>query len=157
MLSRLPYFILAFVFSFALTGCDISGGNAAARQAMVAGIAQEPKDAYFVGRRYYKLDYKFWGYVRRSGEPWSAAKLVLLNENQKLAPDRAKGEIGSDKNVEYKLIGDYSGETVYEPASNAFYPEFVLKGYEVLSTDPGPIYREPGALDPARRVIPQPY
>ena len=33
------------------------------------------------------------------------------------------------------------GDTVYEPASNGFYPEFVLKGYELISTNPTPIFK----------------
>jgi hypothetical protein len=30
---------------------------------------------------------------------------------------------------------------VYEPASNGIYPEFVLKGYELISTTPPPIFK----------------
>ena len=124
---------------------------------MVQSINQEPKGAYFVGRRYFKKDYKFWGFIRPSGSPWSSAKLVMMNEHTKLAPDRAKGEIGSDNDYEYKLIGDFTGDMVYEPASNGFYPEFRLRGYELLSTSPARIYREQGALNPERRIIPKPY
>ena len=151
----------AVIFTLAMAGCESldggDGGSAAARQAMVAGIAAEPKGAYYVARRYYKVDYKFWGFVRKSGSPWSTAKLVLLNESTRIAPDRAAGKLGSDNNYEYKLTGDFSGEMVYEPASNGFYPEFVLKGYELLSTSPGRIFREPSATDPTRRIIAKPY
>jgi hypothetical protein len=94
--------------------------------------------------------------VRRPNQPWSTAKLVMMNEQQKLAPDREQGHIGSDNGYEYKLTGDFSGQTVYEPASNGMYPEFVLKNYEVLSVAPPSIYNSPGALDPARRVIVHP-
>ena len=128
-----------------------------ARAAMLEEIKAEPPGAYFVGRRYYKTEYKFWGFVRESGQPWSTAKLVMLNENQKLAPDRSGGKLGSDNNLEYKLHGHFSGDTVYEPASNGLYPEFVLKGYELRSTAPAPIYREAGATDPERRIIARPY
>ena len=48
----------------------------------------------------------------------------MLNEKQKLAPDRAANSFGSDNNYEYKLYGQFSGDTVYEPASNGMYPEF---------------------------------
>src|SRR5215211_6100002 len=105
----------------------------ASRATMTSAIAQEPRGAYFVGRRYYKKDYKFWGYVRESGAPWSTARLVMLNENTKLAPDRAGGALGTDNNYEYKLLGEFTGQTVYEPASNGFYPEFRLRGAELLS------------------------
>ncbi|HEX8490504.1 MAG TPA: hypothetical protein VF626_05765, partial [Chthoniobacterales bacterium] len=39
------------------------------------------------------------------------------------------------------IYGTFSGETVYEPASNGFYPEFILKKYELISTNPPPIFR----------------
>lgn len=145
-----------------LTACQTTGGggggsSSAARKAMVDAIAKEAQGDYFVGRRYYKTDYKFWGYLRQPGQPWSTAKLVMMNENSKLAPDRAGGRIGSDNNYEYKVFGSYTGDTVYEPASNSFYPEFALKGTELLTTTPGPIYRDSGATNPDRRVIPKPY
>ena len=108
---------------------------------MAQRIAAEPTGDYFIGRRYYKPDYKFWGYVRKPGQPWSTAELVMLNEKQKLAPDRERLEFGSDNNYEYKLYGYFSGDKVYEPASNGIYPEFVLKGYELISTNPPPIFR----------------
>jgi hypothetical protein len=156
-ISRLLIPLLAAV---AFGGCASSGGSSfggVARTAMTQAIAQEPKGTYFVGRRYFKKDYKFWGYIRPSGSPWTTAKLVMMNEQTKLAPDRERGEIGSDNNDEYKLFGDFTGQTVYEPASNGFYPEFRLRGYELLSTDPAPIYREQGATNPERRIIAKPY
>src|SRR4029453_6059738 len=104
-------------------------------------IAAEPAGDYFMGRRYYKSDYKFWGSTRRPGHPWSTAELVMLNEKQKLAPDRERVDIGSDNNYEYKLYGYFSGDKVYEPASNGIYPEFVLKGYELISVNPPPIFK----------------
>ena len=131
--------------------------TAKARGAMREEIKAEPVGAYFVGRRYYKTEYKFWGFVRQSGRPWSEAKLVMMNENQKLAPDRSSTKLGTDNNFEYKLSGNFSGETVYEPASNGMYPEFVLKGYELRTATPAPIYREAGATDPERRIIARPY
>ncbi len=154
--------VFPMLFTAFFAGCETTGGrgggvNAAARAQMLAAIAQEPKGAYFVGRRYFKTDYKFWGYVRRSGEPWSAAKLVMLNENTKLAPDREGTKLGTDNDYEYRLTGHFSGDTVYEPASNGFYPEFVLKGAEVLTKTPAPIYREAAATNPARRIIARTY
>jgi hypothetical protein len=124
---------------------------------MIAAIAQEPEGDYFIGRRYYKLEYKFWGWVRKPRQPWTTAKLVMLNEHAKLAPDRAGGKLGTDNNHEYKLLGSFSGETVYEPASNGFYPEFLLKGYELISATPPNIFKSSQAIDPKKRVIQQPY
>ncbi len=46
-------------------------------------------------RRYYKKDYRFWGYVREPGKPWTASRLVMLNEQRLHAPDREAWKIGS--------------------------------------------------------------
>ncbi len=142
-----------------LGGCaaNITAQQDAARAAMNDAIKAEPPGDYYVGRRYYKVDYKFWGFVRQPGQPWSTAKLVMMNEQQKLAPDRQAGILGSDHGYEYKLYGHYSGDTVYEPASNAFYPEFVLTGYELITTTPPPILVIPGSNDPTRRIIEMPH
>jgi hypothetical protein len=139
---------LAFTVSAAglatllFTGCQTEPREIQrARVDMAQRIAAEPTGDYYIGRRYFKPDFKFWGYVRRPGQPWSTAQLVMLNEKQKLAPDRAEWKIGSDNNYEYKLYGNFSGEKVYEPASNRIYPEFVLNNYELISTNPPPIFK----------------
>src|SRR5436309_874 len=125
-----------------LGSCEtVPQGIQQARIEMAQRIATEQPGDYYIGRRYYKPDFKFWGYVRRPGQSWSTAQLVMLNEKQKLAPDRERVEIGSDNNYEYKLDGYFSGDKVYEPASNTIYPEFVLKGYELISTNPPPIFK----------------
>ena len=145
----------------ALSGCATfseSQSVATARAAMVAEIQTEPQGDYYIGRRYYKIDYKFWGYIRKPGQPWTTAQLVMLNENQKLAPDREGGTLGIDNGYEYKLLGSFSGATIYEPASNGFYPEFVLKGYTLRNANPAQIFKPQGpALDPSSRVIVSPY
>ena len=124
------------------TGCEtVPEGIQQAKIAMAQHIAAEAPGDYFIGRRYFKPDFKFWGYVRRPGQPWSTAQLVMLNEKQKLAPDRERLSFGSDNNYEYKLYGHFSGDKVYEPASNGVYPEFVLKGYEEISTNPPQIFK----------------
>jgi hypothetical protein len=164
-LSRLPAPLLrraAAAFALAATlfagGCATTSDTASPeRRAMIAAIAQEPAGDYYIGRRYYKEAYKFWGYVRKPGQPWTSARLVMLNEQAKLAPDRAMGTLGSDHGYEYKLYGRFSGEEVYEPASNGRYPEFVLSGYELRTVSPAPIFRSAAYNNPARRVIAQPY
>ena len=124
-----------------LTGCDSpeESGRQAARLAQRQAILGETPGNYYIGRRYYNSNYKFWGYVRRPGEPWKEAKLVVLDENQKLAPDREINQFGVDDNVEYRLTGHYDG-TVYEPASNHVYPVFVLTGYEIRDRNPPSIF-----------------
>lgn len=157
-MSRRSFALLAcFLTVLSISGCATADPNALSRATMLSQIAGEPAGDYFIGRRYYKVDYKFWGYVRKPGQSWSTARMVMLNEHTKIAPDRELGKIGSDNGYEYKLLGSFSGDTVYEPASNGFYPEFVLKGYELLTVNPAPIFKTQGALDPKRRIIAKPY
>jgi hypothetical protein len=126
-----------------LAGCETTEmrGIQQAKIQVEQRIAAEPPGDYYIGRRYFKRDYKFWGYVKRPGQPWSSAQLVMLNEKQKLAPDRAELKFGDDNNYEYKLYGYFTGDRVYEPASNRIYPEFLLKNYQVISTNPPPIFK----------------
>ncbi len=134
-----------------LTGCETTTGGVS--PSIAAAIVNEAPGNYYIGRRYYKKDYKMWGWVRKPGQPWKTAQLVMLNENTKLAPDRAAGTLGIDHNTEYRLQGRFTGGKVYEPASNSFYPEFVLTGIEVRSTTPPFIYRDRRALDPKVRLL----
>jgi hypothetical protein len=53
-----------------VAGCEtMPEGIQQARFNMAASIQSEPPGDYFIGRRYYKQDYHFWGYVRRPGQP----------------------------------------------------------------------------------------
>lgn len=141
----------------ALTGCEtLQSEDAARHAAMTAAIRTEVPGDYFIGRRFYKRDYKMWGWVRQPGKPWSTAKLVMLNEQRLLAPDRQQGSLGVDNNYEYRLLGYFSGEMVYEPASDSFYPEFVLTGAEVRSTNPPLIFKDPRSIDPSVRLLSPP-
>ncbi|MEI6081741.1 MAG: hypothetical protein WCR44_04835, partial [Verrucomicrobiota bacterium] len=87
------------------------------------------------------------------GEPWKQSQLVMFNEQKKLAPDREQKKIGSDNNYEYKLNGYLSGEKVYEPASDSFYPEFVLTSLTLISTNAPLIFPDHRSIDPAVRII----
>ena len=138
----------------AAAGCETTGTTMTRPDPRAAAIiAAETPGNYYIGRRYYKKDYKMWGWVRRPGQPWSTAQLVMMNENTKLAPDRATGKLGIDNNHEYRLQGRFTGGKVYEPASNDFYPEFVLADYTLLSSAPPNIYRDRRQLDPAVRLL----
>lgn len=153
----LPGLLLAALLT-AFQGCETTSSSeeAARREAMNAAIRAEVPGNYFVGRRMYKKDYKVWGWVRQPGQPWSTAKLVMLNEQKVLAPDRQRGQIGADNLFEYRLEGYFSGQTVYEPASDGFYPEFVLTNYEVRSTNPPNIYVTPQQQQPEVRILAPP-
>jgi hypothetical protein len=138
MKLHFPVFSIAILIL--LASCETAPhGVEQARATMATRIAAEAPGDYFIGRRYFKSGFHFWGFVRRPGQPWSAAKLVVLNENQQLAPDREQLELGSDNGFEYKLRGYFSGDQVYELVSDRFLPEFVLQGYELISTNPAPI------------------
>jgi hypothetical protein len=147
MTNRALRFIFAgplFLSPFFLANCGspMPQGIQQARITAAQNIQAEVPGDYFIGRRYYKIpQYKFWGYVRRPGQPWSTAQLVVFNEKEKLAPDREQLNFGFDNNYEYKLYGRFSGDTVYDAGSNGFYPEFVLKKYELISINPGPIFK----------------
>ena len=89
MTFRLLKNLLFFVGLVLLAGCEtMPEGIQEARLAAYQRIQAEPPGNYFIGRRYYKQDFHFWGYIRRPGQPWITAQLVMLNENKKLAPDR---------------------------------------------------------------------
>jgi hypothetical protein len=157
MKNRIIFTLLTVALA-ALTGCETtSSDRESARTAMIESIRTEPAGDYYIGRRCFKEDYKMWGFIRKPGQPWSTAKLVMLNEQKKLAPDRDMGRLGSDHGYEYKMTGTFSGDTVYEPASNGFYPEFVVTSFELRTTTPAPIFHTASANDPKRRIIGQPY
>jgi hypothetical protein len=140
-----------------LAGCGTTQDDYTRSQAAVnQAIAAEAPGNYFVGRRFFRRNYFFWGYIRRPQQPWSTAKLVMLNEQKTSAPDRQANAIGSDNNFEYRLQGYFSGQTVYEPASNSFYPEFVLTGYKIISERPSGIFRDSNATNPDRFYIDKP-
>lgn len=146
---------IAFLATVFLAGC-VEDQWAAQQAVLAQSIAAEQPGDYFIGRRLYRRNFFVWGYVRKPQQPWSQSQLVMLNEQKVLAPDRAANAIGSDNNTEYRLNGYFSGQTVYEPASNHFYPEFVLTRYQVISGNPPNIFRDPSATDPNRLVIDKP-
>jgi hypothetical protein len=156
MMKQNAVLILAFA-ALLLAGCETTQDQFNQSQALLnQTIANEPPGNYFIGRRFYRKNYFFWGYIRQPRQPWSSAKLVMMNEQKKLAPDRQANAPGSDGDYEYRLQGYFSGQTVYEPASNSFYPEFVLTGYQLISNHPVAIFRDPNATDPARLYIDKP-
>ena|ERR1700730_237393 len=138
-------------------GCETTENQFTRSQVLLnRAIANEPAGNYFIGRRFYRKNYFFWGYIRQPRQPWISAKLVMLNEQKMFAPDRQANKPGFDSNFEYRLEGYFSGQTVYEPASNGFYPEFVLTGYKIISNHPAQIFRDPKAMDPDRLYIDKP-
>lgn len=105
-------------------------------------IATEAPGNYYIGRRWWTDGTRFWGYLREPGKPWSAAKLVIMNETIIRQPDRIPEEgtpkvHGYDHNYEYRIWGSYTGKMVYDPNSNFKIPEFRLSKYELITENPG--------------------
>lgn len=124
-----------------------------------ARIASEPTGDFYYGRRYYVKKTRFWGYLRRPRQSWTKAKLVILREDKKRAPDRlpengpSGARYGFDQNFEYRLRGYYTGNQAYDPNSNQFLPEFMLTGYELVNRQPGWIFRPDDRYDPLRITL----
>ncbi|WP_009964415.1 hypothetical protein [Verrucomicrobium spinosum] len=142
-MSRLSSLLLAATLLLTLASC----ADPMIQQQMDARklqINNEPRGDYFIGRRYYIERTQFWGYIRRPGQSWDTSRLVVINENQKSAPDRlpempADGgnAHGYDHNREYRMWGRFTGQTIYDPNSDLFLPEFQLTNYELISPAPG--------------------
>lgn len=124
-----------------------------------AQIATEPRGDFYYGRRYHVRKTRFWGFLRKPGQQWSAAKLVMFNEKTGRQPDRyseigpPEKRYGFDNNYDYRIKGYFSGEKVYEINSNQFLPEFVLTGYELLDKDPGWLFSPADHFDPSRITL----
>ena len=73
------------VASFWLAGCDTVPEGISSQDRGGARHRRRTAWRYYIGRRY-KPDFKFWNYVRRPGQLWSTAQLVMLNEKEKLRP-----------------------------------------------------------------------
>jgi hypothetical protein len=142
--------ILLTICAAILTGCG--GGNSAAIQLQIdarnAQIAAEPPGDYFVGRRFRIERTHLWGYVRRPGEQWDKARLVVIDENFVRQPDRLPEEptgespaYGFDHNYEYRLWGSFTGKKVYDPNSDLVLPEFRLARYELINRQAGWLFK----------------
>ncbi len=124
-----------------------------------AEIATEPTGDFLYGRRYYVMKTRFWGYLRNPRQSASKSKLVFFKEDRKLSPDRLPEDgppgrrYGFDNNYEYKVRGNYTGETAYDPNSNQFLPVFRLTGYEVVNRDPGWLFSPSDHYDPYRVTL----
>tara|TARA_R110002096_G_scaffold233086_2_gene423084 strand:- start:154 stop:726 length:573 start_codon:yes stop_codon:yes gene_type:complete len=128
-------------------------------QALNAQIATEPVGNYYIGRRWWVDGTRFWGYLRKPREPWSEAKLVIMNESASQQPDRVPEEgvdrpHGYDHNYEYRVWGSFTGQTIYDPNSNFMLPEFRISKYETLNTSPGFLFW-PGENYSPRKLPPK--
>lgn len=108
-----------------------------------AEIALETRGDYYIGRRYYVPFTRFWGYLRRPGESWRTAKLVIMDETDVRNPDRGyeppvPGAIfGKDANVEYIVHGRFTNENAYDPSTDQILPVFRPQRFSVRNRKPG--------------------
>ena len=114
MSSRCWLMILVFLPIGFLSSCNTINGikspvNEAAILARENNIQNEGLGDYFIGRRYYVNRMRFWGYLRRPGQPWSESVIVIMNEKVKTVPDRLPEIMDSEVNKlgddPTKLIG----------------------------------------------------
>ncbi len=128
------------------TQCNTLKKDIAAIDAREALIAKEPRGNYFIGRRYYVPYTRFWGYLRRPGQSWRTAELVVMDESLCRNPDRLPEYAGTprysfDNNYEYKIYGDYTGQYAYEPNSNLKLRIFKATKFEQTNTKPGWLFK----------------
>lgn len=137
------YLIIIGLACLTLCQCDSLKSDCAALAQREAAIAKETPGDYYVGRRYYIPLTRFWGYLRKPGESWRNATLVIMDESKVHTPDRGyeppvKGAtFGTDHNVEYFVQGRYTGEKAYDPSTNQILPVFLATGYKVRNPKPG--------------------
>ncbi len=137
-----------------LTSCETYDPKV--KQMRDAQIMVEPRGDWYVGRRFLTRRTRFWGYLRRPGELWENSKLVVMNERNKLQPDRmpevpVEGPAhGFDHNSEYRIWGRFSGRTIYDPNADLELPEFILDNYELVTRSPGFLFDPREKYDPLR-------
>lgn len=135
--------ITALLVSMTLTQCHSLRSDCEALQEREAAIAQEEKGEYFVGRRYYIPLCRFWGYLRKPGQSWREAQLVMMDETLVHTPDRGpekplpNATFGTDQNVEYTIEGAYTGKKAYDPSTDQILPVFRPTAFHIRKLEPG--------------------
>jgi len=138
-------------------GCESTKTLSPAKQAQNALISAEPRGSHYIGRRYHVEKTRFWGYVRKPGEPWENSRMVLMDEAVSKQPDRLPENptsgpgFGYDHNREYKLYGRFTGETGYDPNANLILPMFRLESYELINENPGWLF-DPNETYNSKRI-----
>lgn len=124
-----------------------------------AAIANEAKGDFYYGRRYFVEKTRFWGYLRQPRQPWSRAKLVMMDESRVTVPDRLpeSGPPGKryahDQNFEYRVRGRFTGDEWYDPNSNQFLPVFQPTSFELVDRQPGWLFRPDDRYDRYRVTL----
>ncbi|MGJ8676954.1 MAG: hypothetical protein ACSHX0_05520 [Akkermansiaceae bacterium] len=163
MLKHLTVFFAAIAISLFCHSCGTLGASSSQGQANMGGptaeeraiaIASEKTGNFYYGRRYHIEHTRFWGYLRKPRQSAYHSELVVMNERKKTTPDRLPEEgladqrYGFDNNYEYRIYGYYTGEKAYEINSNQILPEFLLTGYELVSRNPGWLFKPDDHFNP---------
>lgn len=129
--------LILFVLAGILSSCQTSG------------------DQRYTGRRWYVhapgATCRFWGYIKKPGQTWAAARLTVLDEREGIRPpDRSEvpGQApftGDDHNYEYSILGKFTGRSAYDPNSDLVLPVFAARNFILLSQNPGAL---PGVGEP---------
>jgi len=150
MTLRLLFLVTASLPLLLLSSCSTAMSSQAMTAQSVAResqIAAEPKGDFWIGRRFHIERTHMWGYLRRPGQSWDKAKLVVMGERQGRQPDRfpeddsTERRYGFDHNFEYRIWGNFTGRRVYDPNSNLVLPEFAIQRYELLNTQAGWLFK----------------
>ena len=139
----LSLLIIALCLPF-LPSCETTGSGGPAVAARNQRILAEPRGDFWIGRRYFVDKTRFWGYLRRPGQLWENAQLVVMDESRIKTPDRLPeiptdgGQAhGYDHNYEYRLTGNFNGRRVYDPNADMELPVFSPGSYQVANRTPG--------------------
>lgn len=99
----------------------------------------------YIGHRVVIEKYAGWGWIRKESDSWRKGRWVALQEElgEIEAPGRYTRHPESDQDVQYRLFGEFTDDTVYEPNIDVFIPVFALKGFELIGPAPRPDLRPP--------------
>ncbi len=143
MKSPIPASLLALSTAILLSQCSSIKQDCEALVERDQKILSEPAGDYYIGRRYYIPDTRFWGYLRRPQQSWATAKLVIMDERITRTPDRGpekprrNATFGRDNNAEYTIVGSYTQQPTYDPNTNQVLPTFRASSYQLRDRDPG--------------------
>jgi hypothetical protein len=140
-----------------LNSCATS--NPAEKIARDAAIRAEAPGNYYIGRRYHTNGCRFWGYLRRPGQQWEQAKLVVMHERSVKQPDRllespeSGPAHGYDHNREYRVFGNFTGAKTYDPNADLELDTFAPTKFELINPAPGFLFDPRDRYDP--RYLPK--
>jgi hypothetical protein len=151
MISRIALILLA---AAALAGCASTEMPPPSSDPgpRLSSLGSQP---YWIGHRVYRENAMAWGWVKRAGDPWSKAQLVVIREEKAAAPHRSLGSLAADDSHEYRLYGSIWGRKAYDPVLNRYLEVLDLERYEPLGRQPSirrPLYSAIPGNDGWRRV-----